>query len=167
MAGEVNMPKKNIHIRNKEVGGEDTIVATPNGGNTMFTLGSYTLKFHNHLDVKASLTIHDFYDKNLGSELSDFCTDHPGVSIFEIPANDHIDCEPESDGFFAFMVTADEHETLDPVIIIKPDLTSISMAANPPGESPGGVEWLGLAAPLLVGLLGGFVAVGVVKLFRS
>ena len=157
------MPTKNINLRTEEICSEDTVIAQPDAGNVRIPIKDYTLRFHNKLDndAEATVTFHDFSDKELGAELGDFCKNHPGVDTFTIDNKTFLDCEPDAAGDFAYIVQGTDHVTLDPVIIIKPDFTSyLASPLQPdpptfPGGEFGAYALIAFSAPLFLGLLGG------------
>ena len=163
------MPTINIHLRTEEIGDKDFVTAHPNAGNTMFRLKNHKLHIHNKLDEgKATVTFHGFFNKDLEAPLTGFCKNHPDKTEFVIANQDKLVCEPDATGDYTYIAQGEGHETLDPVIIIKPDFYWAAQGpTGPDGEqdagAAAGIGGIGTAAllsvvvPPVIGVLGGMV----------
>ena len=155
------MPNKKVTLTTGETcGGEPTIIADP----PVVSLPNknWKIKFVNKLDGDPTAYIEFFEaDDKGGSPLGDFCPQVNSDDMLEVAGSDSQKCSPEDAGDFAYVVTADGHEPLDPVIIIKPDfapyLTSPSLPDTGifPGGEFGAYALLALSAPLFLGVLAG------------
>jgi len=155
------MPNKKITLTTgQDCDGNQTIIADP----PVVTLpnDNWKIKFVNKLDGDPTAFV-EFFDVNDkgGSPLGEFCPQVGADDRLEVPGNDKKKCNPEDSGDYAYIVTADEHLPLDPVIIIKPNfeafLTTPFQPDQPtfPGGEFGGYALLALSAPLFIGILAG------------
>ncbi len=109
------------------------------------------LKFENN-HVDAEVTFFELADKD-GVLIKNFCG--KGKDNLPLPANTTTECVPTYKGQFEYMVTADDHQDLDPVIIIEDQHQTFGPAYVPDDVQPFDPIPIGLA--LLIGLFLGFL----------
>jgi len=89
-------------------------------------------------------------------------------SELEVPGAGNTFCKPQAEGTFSYTVTATDHDPLDPVLIIEPQLSLVykQMTTAPdqqppdgrPGTAPGdGSGGLMLVVGLVIGVIVGVV----------
>lgn len=140
--------------------GDPIIVATP----SVVTLPNkkWKIKFVNKLDGDPDAFVEFFEaDDKGGAGLGEFCPQVGADDKLKVPGDGSKKCAPDDAGDFSYVITAAGHDPLDPVIIIKPELSSFFTAPQLPEQPvfPGGgfsaVALLAMSAPLFVGMLGG------------
>lgn len=115
-----------------------------------------TFDIQNKVDSEEDIVVEFFYltDKG-GAPLPGFCTEMGESELFNVAKNSKESCTPADDidpGFYAYTVKNDDFQTLDPVIIMEPQIgfssaMSFGLAALITTAAGGAVVgWLGTRA---------------------
>ena len=78
------------------------------------------LRINNQLDGHVDATVQFFYiDSKGGAPIGGFCNDMAGSDLVVPGRGGPVTCEPTLSGLYAYTVEAENHQILDPVLIIE------------------------------------------------